>query len=72
MLGRSEPWTAADRQRSAAAVHSLTTGQPTARYESTGTVGATLLAGGRLLWWSARPDRTRAAPSAPAPRTPRA
>ncbi|MFJ9948307.1 M4 family metallopeptidase [Kitasatospora sp. NPDC091207] len=50
LLGWSERWTVDKRQLSAATVHSLTTGRATARYESSGTIGSTLLAGGRLLW----------------------
>ncbi|MFE2722147.1 M4 family metallopeptidase [Kitasatospora sp. NPDC059327] len=50
LVGWSERWTVDGQPRSAAAVHSLTTGRATARYESSGTINSTLLAGGRLLW----------------------
>ncbi|MFF2045331.1 hypothetical protein ACFVVX_33440 [Kitasatospora sp. NPDC058170] len=50
VLGWSERWRAGAREMSAATVHSLTTGRVSARYESDGTVGSTVLAGGRLLW----------------------
>ncbi|WP_406210090.1 M4 family metallopeptidase [Kitasatospora sp. NBC_01560] len=59
VLGWTEQWTAGGRTLSAATARSLTADRVTARYESAGTIGSTVLAGGRLLW-----TETQAGPAA--------